>query len=247
MKKALLVLGFIASLVFASPSPAIYAVVTVDGNNDFPPAALVDPDGGDTEFGPIDLGDIFIANDGTNLYIGYGHDHDGWGGVQVGIAIDCKPGGGNDDPWGRRIDFVGGFGPDFVAYTNIDSDWEDLVEWNNPNFGWNYNGGLNSLGWVQNTPFDEVAIPFSKINPGLECGQHILIEMWITQDNCNKGPLDLMFNDPLQLSTPGGTIWELPCDGSQDVQLGQAFLYTIACWPTASEASSWGTIKALFK
>ena len=62
--------------------------IVVDGTNDFPPAALIDMDGGDTEFAEIDFGDIYFTNDMNNLYFGYGHDHGGWGAVQVGIAIE---------------------------------------------------------------------------------------------------------------------------------------------------------------
>jgi hypothetical protein len=80
-----------------------YAIV-VDGVNDFAPADLVDPDSGDTEYAPIDLGDVYVTYDESAIYIGYGHDHDGWTGVQIGIAIMFPlEAGGTTDPWGHQI------------------------------------------------------------------------------------------------------------------------------------------------
>jgi hypothetical protein len=236
------VIAFFAATALVLGFAGTGAAVVVDGVNDFPPVALIDADGGDTEFAPIDFGDIYVTNDANNLYIGYDHDHDGWGQVQVGIAISTVAGGGTSDPWDRRIDFVGDCLPDFVAYRNIDSDYDDLVTWNGA--GWDY--GLHPLNWVTSTTFDELEIPLSEI--GVECHGfvQICLELWITQDNCNKGPLDLSLNDALQLSTLGGTIWELPCDGSQDVQLANFHIITLDC-PTAIDESTWGNVKVLWR
>jgi hypothetical protein len=216
--------------------------VVVDGVNDFPPTALIDADGGDTQFTPIDLGDIYVTNDANNLYIGYAHDHDGWGQVQVGIAIGTKDGGGSWDPWDRRIDFVGQCLPDYIAYKNIDSDYDDLVTWNGAS--WDY--GMNQLNWVIGTGFDELEIPLALIQAACPGFHQVFIEIWVTQDACGKGPLDLSYADPLQLSTPGNTIWDLPCDGSQDVQLSGYHCYVVQC-PSATEQSLWGAVKTLWR
>ncbi len=230
-----LVLGF-ATYGFA---------VVVDGVNDFPPASRIDIDGGDTEFTPIDFGDIYVTNDANNLYIGYEHDHDGWGQVQVGIALGTIDGqGGSWDPWDRRIDFAGQCLPDFIAYKNIDSDYSDLVTWDPMAMGWIY--GMNPINWVIGTGFDELEIPLAQIAAACPGFHQVFIELWITQDNCSKGPLDLSFNDALQLSTPGGTIWELPCDGSQDVVISCYHCYVVQC-ETGTEESTWSSVKALFR
>jgi hypothetical protein len=241
MAKAIRLLGAsLLILVFAGWAPA----VVVDGVNDFPPEALIDADGGDTEQAPIDIGDIYVTNDATNLYIGYGHDHDGWGGVQVGIALGTIDGqGGDNDPWDRRIDFIGQCLPDFVAYKNMDSDYDDLVTWV-PGTGWTY--GIYDINWVVGDPFDELEIPLSMIAAACPDFHQVFIEIWVTQDNCNKGPLDLGYDDPLQLSTTGGTTWELPCDGSLDVDLSCYFCYTVDC-ATAVDETTWGNVKTLWR
>lgn len=230
-----LVLGFAATV----------SAVVVDGVNDFAPASQIDTDGGDTEFAPIDLGNIYVTNDATNLYIGYDHDHDGWGGVQVGIALGTIDGqGATADPWDRRIDFAGQCLPDFVAYKNIDSDYDDLVTWDAGAMGWIY--GANDLNWVIGTTFDELEIPLALIGAACPGFHQVFIELWVTQDACNKGPLDLSYADELQLSTPGGTTWELPCDGSQDVVLSCYHCYVVQC-PSDVDESTWTGVKNLWR
>jgi hypothetical protein len=215
-----------------------YAIV-VDGVNDFPPEALIDPDGGDTEHAPIDIGDVYVTYDGDAIYLGYGHDHDGWTGVQIGIAVmfPAIP-GGTTDPWGHQIGFQGACLPKFIAYKNIDSDWDEWCVWN----GTDWDRTPNILNWVVGTPFDEIALPYDLL--GIDCAvfSQVFVEIWITQDGGTKGPLDLSYNDDLQLSTPGGTIWDIETP------------VLISCYhcielyePSANEPTSWGGIKRLYR
>ena len=237
--KLSLVAVLVLTFGLATASPA----VLVDGVNDFLPSMLIDSDGGDTEFAEIDLGEVYVTNDATNLYIGYEHDHGGWGAVQVGIALGTIGSqGGDSDPWDRRIDFLGQSLPDYVAYKNIDSDYDDLIVWDTVG-GWQYS--TYDLDWVVGTGFDEVAIPLAQIAAECPAFHQIYFEIWITQDSCSKGPLDLSYNDAVQLSTVGGTTWELNCDGTEDVILACYHCYLIDC-PVGIEETSWGGIKGLY-
>ena len=215
-----------------------YAIV-IDGVNDFPPEALIDADGGDTEHAPIDLGDVYVTYDADGIYIGWDHDHDGWGGVQIGVAI-MFPGvpGGTTDPWGHQIGFHGACYPKFIAYKNIDSNWDEWCVWN----GTDWDRTANILNWIVSTPFDELELPFDLL--GIDCAvfSQVFVEIWITQDGGTKGPLDLSYNDDLQLSTPGGTTWDITTP------------VLISCYhcielysPSATEPTSWGGIKRLYQ
>jgi hypothetical protein len=68
------------------------------------------------------------------------------------------------------------------------------------------------------------------------------MEMWVTQDSPTKGPLDLSFNDNLQLSTPGGTIWDI-----QTPVLIACYHCILLNAPSEVDASTWGNIKALYR
>lgn len=181
--------------------------MVVDGVNDFPGFALIDADGGDTEFAPLDLGDIYVTYDGAGLYVGYQHDHDSWGGVQIGMAFVTDHSGGSPDPWGHQIAFAGVCLPHYVAYINIDSDWSEWCEWNHGTSAWDRTPGV--LNWVVGTPFDEIFIPWTML--GIDCTilTSMGLEIRVTQDSPTKGPLDLGLTDALQLSTPSGTTWDI--------------------------------------
>lgn len=214
--------------------------IVVDGVNDFAPADLIDPDGGDTEHAPIDIGDVYVAHDADAIYIGYGHDQDGWTGVQVGIAVMFPTVvGGDTDPWGHMIGFNGACLPYYIAYMNIDSEWNEWCEWNGA--GWTHNP--NILNWVVNTPFDEIALPYELL--GVDCTAdltQVFFEIWITQEGGTKGPLDLSYNDDLQLSTPLGTVWDV------DAPVMISCYHCIELYgPSATENSTWGSIKNLYK
>jgi len=215
------------------------SAIVVDGVNDFPPAALIDADGGDTEFAPIDLLDVYVDFDGTSFYVGYGHDHDGWTGVQIGIAfVTSATGGGTFDPWAHMIGFAGLCLPDYIAYVNLDSGWTEWCIWN----GSDWDRIANVLNWVTATEFDEIGIPYADM--GIDCYiySQVFLELWVTQDGNTKGPLDLSYNDDLQLSTPSGTLWDI----DQPVM--------ISCYhcidlfgPSGTEDETWGGVKSLWR
>jgi len=218
---------------------AAWAIV-VDGVNDFPAFARIDADGGDTEFAPLDIGDVYVSVESNGLYIGYGHDQDGWTGVQVGMAFVTTHSGGTIDPWGHMIAFGGVCLPEYVAYVNLDSNWNEWCSWNGGTMAWDRTP--NVLNWVTNTAFDEFFVSWEML--GIDCRvvTSMGFEMWITQDSPTKGPLDLSINDAQQLSKPSGTTWDITTP------------VLIACYhciilnaPSGVEASTWGDIKALYR
>jgi hypothetical protein len=217
----------------------VASAIVVDGVNDFAPADLVDADGGDTQFAPIDMLDVYITYDGNGIYIGYGHDQDGWGGVQIGIAfVTTATSGGTFDPWGHQIGFHGTCLPDYIAYVNLDSGWNEWCEWN----GSDWDRTPNILNWVTNTPFDELEVTYDML--GVDCAEfsQVFIELWVTQEGGTKGPLDLSYNDGLQLSTPDGTTWDI------DTPVLISCYHCIELYgPSAASATSWGGIKRLYR
>lgn len=217
------------------------SAIVIDGVNDFPPSTLVDADGGDTEFAPIDLLDVYVTYDADGIYIGYGHDQDGWTGVQIGIAFvvsSMATTGGTTDPWGHAIGFQGTCYPSFIAYVNLDSQWNEWCIWN----GADWDRFANILNWVVDTPFDELMVTYDML--GVDCTEfsQVFIELWVTQDGTTKGPLDLSYNDDLQLSTPGGTTWDI--DTPVMISCYHCFdLYS----PSSTSPSTWSNIKQLYK
>ena len=176
-------------LMFALPAAAqVPATITLDGVNDFNAANLLDADGGDTEYAPLDIGDVYVTNDAVNLFVGFGHDKDGWGQVQLGVAIDVgTPGGGITDPWGRQLEWsLAANKPDFIFYMNYDNNWQAGYYWDGA--AW---VGLGSAG------------------PGALGCDPIHVECWTTQDGGTKGRLDAAANDASQLSVPGTTIFDV--------------------------------------
>ena len=64
----------------------------------------------------------------------------------------------------------------------------------------------------------------------------------MTQAGSTKGPLDLSYNDDLQLSTPSGTIWDI------DEPVIIACYHSIELFgPSATEETTWGKIKQLYR
>ncbi|MBT4291569.1 hypothetical protein HOD41_02665, partial [bacterium] len=185
--------------------------IAIDGVNDFDPLNLVDADGGDTEHVALDIGDVFVTNDVNNLYIGFDHDRDGWGSVQLGIAIDVNNiDGGHTDPWGRQLEWsLALTKPDFMFYTNLDNSWQAGYYWDGGTAAWTeiVTSGPNALGWSTTTGFNEISIMLATL--GVAAGSDINIEMWTTQDGSTKGPFDSVANDATQLSAPGNTIWDV--------------------------------------
>ncbi len=207
------VLPWVALLLLATTTAApaqVVQTIAIDGVNDFDAANLVDADGGDTEFATIDLGDVYLTNDASNLYLGYAHDQGGWGTVQLGVAIDVNtPAGGTDDPWSRQLEWSGAATrPDFMFYINLDSDWQASYQWNPGPGSWDpIAAGPGALGVPTGTGFREYAILLSTL--GVAPGDVVNVEVWVTQDGNTRGPLDAAANDAVQLSTPDGTTFDV--------------------------------------
>ena len=197
--------------------------ITVDGANDFLPINLVDADGEDTEFTPIDLGDAYMTNDAVNLYIGFDHDKDTWTTVQLGIAIDVNTAdGGISDPWGRAIEWsLATNKPDYMFYINLDNNWQAGYAWDGSAWVETVTAGTGALGWNTGTGFNELAIMLGTL--GVSATDIINYEIWVTQDGGNKGPLDALAGDADQLSSPFFTDWEV----ESPVPLTSMLSYTV--------------------
>ncbi|MFH1841730.1 MAG: Ig-like domain-containing protein, partial [bacterium] len=197
--------------------------IVIDGINDFDPGNVIDVDGADTQFPNIDLEDIYVTNDAVSLFIGAEHDQAGWTLVQLGIAIDVNTAdGGTTDPWGRQIEWtLAPLKPDFMFYINLDNNWQAGYSWSGS--AWTELAvGPNALGWAGNTGgFKELGILLATL--GVTASDDINVEMWVTQDAANKGPLDCMANDASQLSTPSFTLWET----STPIPLTDMLTYTV--------------------
>jgi len=196
--------------------------IVVDGANDFLPANLVNADGGDTQFSQIDLGDIYITNDANKLYVGFAYNKGAWSTNQLGIMLATQgPSGGTTDAWGHAIAWTAApRKPDYQAYCNMDNSWQELRHWDGASWALIYSG-VNSLGWKNNTGFEEVG--FNLTDLGLAGGDTVYIELVSTQNGGTKGPLDCMVNDGKQLSHPSGTTWDV----YTPVQLDSMMMYVV--------------------
>jgi len=200
------------------------SAIIIDGINDFLPSNIADPDGGDTEHSPIDIDSVFITNDANKLYIGFYYNKDGWTCNQIGIMFAVgDPSGGTTDAWGHAIAWNNApHKIDYQAYCNMDNSWQELREWNPSGGTWDIiYQGTNSLGWVNNTGFEEVSFNLNDL--GLSLGDRVYIEIISTQNGSTKGPLDCMINDDDQLSTPAGTIWDI----YNSVELNSMYMYIV--------------------
>jgi len=196
--------------------------ITVDGSNDFLTANLMDPDGYDCEHQPIDFDSVHVTNDANKLYIGFYYDKDGWTNNQLGIVIaNTDTSGGTTDAWGHAIAWNNApHKPDFQAYCDMDNSWQELREWGGSSWDLVYSG-TSSLGWVNNTGFEEVGFSLSDL--GASAGDTLFIEIISTQNGSTKGPLDCMANDDDQLSTSSGTTWDV----SVPVELDSMVAYVV--------------------
>ena len=205
--------------------------IVIDGTNDFNPANLVENDTGDTEIkdwctgdggafeGPMDLGNVYVTNDNSFLYIGYVYDKDCFNSPQVnlGMAIDLNGAfGGTTDPFGRKIGWANVVQkPDLVVYDVLDAfNFEALYQWQgaswvnigstiNPGYG----SGSNGLGIVDNTGFVEFRLPLTVLGSPAP-GTNVRLEWWMTQDGATKGPLDAVFSDAVQMSRTTTTTFD---------------------------------------
>ncbi len=217
---AILVAGGAISLLISG----VPQTITVDGSNDFLAANIVDIDGGDTEHAPLDIDTVYVTNDANKLYIGFYYNKDGWTTNQLGIMIAvADPSGGTTDAWGHAIAWnTAPEKPDFQAWCNMDNSWQELRKWNSGTTSWDFMiSGTNSLGWINNTGFEELALGFSDL--GISMGDTIYIEWISTQNGGTKGPLDAVVNDGDQLSRPSGTTWDV----GTPVELDSMYMYIV--------------------
>jgi hypothetical protein len=196
--------------------------IVVDGTNDFLPGNLVDNDTGDTQFSQIDLGNIYVTNDANKLYVGFDYNKGTWTTNQLGIMLATGgPSGGTTDAWGHAIAWTTApRKPDYQAYCNMDNSWQELRHWDGASWALIYSG-TNSLGWVNNTGFEEVG--FNLTDLGLSHGDTVYIELISTQNGGTKGPLDCMVNDGKQLSHLSSTTWDV----ATPVQLDSMKMYIV--------------------
>ncbi|MFH1754553.1 MAG: FlgD immunoglobulin-like domain containing protein [Candidatus Latescibacterota bacterium] len=228
-KSKVITLAFIVSVIavaglFTVLHSYVPRTITVDGSNDFLVANLMDNDNGDTQFNEIDLDSIFVTNDANKLYIGFGYSKGAWGGNQLGIMIAAgTPSGGATDAWGHAIAWnTAPYKPDYQAYCNMDNSWQELRKWNSGTTSWDLvYSGTGSLGWVNNTGFEEVG--FNLTDLGVSLGDTIYLELISTQSGGTKGPLDCMANDDDQLSTPGSTTWDV----ASPVEIDSMVMYIV--------------------
>lgn len=226
----LLLVGF-AMLVVAPANAQVPQTILVDGVNDFDPANLLEADGGDTQTtnfcaddpepdSPMDLGNIYVTNDTNNLYIGFEYDRECFSSPQVNLGIAFSYGaegdGGNTDPFSRKIAWNTIVRkPDNVVYAVIDGfNFEAFYDWNgtswtnigstiNPAYG----NGSDGLNMANDVGFEEIALPLSAF--GVNPGETLYIEIWMTQDGTSKPPLDAAASDDVQTSTPAGTTFDV--------------------------------------
>lgn len=266
--KRLLAVFSLAAFALLGARGASAVTVTFTGNEtDFPPATLIEDDGIDTQlfdcgFGPVDypldIQTVYCTNDATTLYLGMRYQRFCFCDIQLGIAIDTGPGGGTYDPFNRQIVWPGSNVPDFIVYDVIPTNcngynYEVIYKWTgfwaDQGSGSNYWNFYDADGFGPGFGFKEFAIPLGLL--GVGPGQSICLEFWVTQDDFGSGmkpAFDMVVNDAYpasQKSTPGGpTLWDVP-DGQESQ--GVAMVCKTLEGPTATEETTWGSVKALFR
>ena len=236
--------SLLAIVLLAVAVPALAAIpqtITVDGINDFDPSNLLDDDRNDTQEGcapvalPMDLGRVYVTNDANFLYIGIEYARTCYCDVNLGMAFDIgTAGGGTTDMFGLRIGWANvPFKPDWMIYDvtptscntfnyeRLDKDtlgtWQNRSTLINPSWG----SGANGLGIVDSVLFKELKIPLSVL--GVTTGTIMHMEFWVTQEGANKGPLDALSSDNIQMSRVGQTTY----DTTAVVQMTSMLPYTI--------------------
>jgi hypothetical protein len=242
MKRTATGLLALLALVFATPAMAVVPqTIIVDGVNDFDPSNLLSDDRDDTQTGcapvalPMDLGRVYVTNDANFLYIGIEFAKTCYCDMNLGMALDVgTAGGGTTDAFGRRIGWAGvPFKPDFMIYDVTPTDcnsfnyeilykdtlgtWQNRSTLINPSWG----SGANGLGIVDSIGFKELKIPLSVLGVTTGTGMHL--EFWTTQEGANKGPLDALCSDDVQMSRVGQTTY----DTTAVVQMTCMFPYTV--------------------
>ncbi len=260
MKLAHAALTALAVLSVASLAHA--ATITFTGNeSDFTSQAITPlVDGIDTQgfcdAYPLDIQNLYITHDNTNVYIGMKYARGCFCDINLGWAIDTQVGGTSSDPFCRQLDWSGEASPpDFYIYdvipTNCNGYNYEVMYAANGSGGWNtVHDGSNGLGiWdADGGNFVELAISWADLGfpSGPGCATTIRLESWVTQEGCSKAAFDLLANNGEQRSTLSNTCWDVDginCFASHPTNYVS---YTTNC-PTPVEAKSWGGIKALYR
>lgn len=253
MKRLATILTALTALAIVATSA--HAITFTGSETDFPPSALLQDDGTDTEGfcggWPLDIGKVYVANDATTLYIGFAYAHACFCDMNLGLAFNVRPGGTTAEPFCRAIDWsVISDAPDYYLYdvvpTGCNSYNYEVLYAANGSGGWNtVHDGSNGLGIVDTDGgnFVELALPLADL--GLSsCVGTVGLELWTVQEGCTKPAFDMVANDSEGRSTPGGTCWDTPgCAASQPTQY---LNYTLQC-PVPTESSTWSGIKALYR
>lgn len=238
MNRSFVWLAVLSAAVAAAPALGQFTpqTIQVDGVNDFDANNRVEDDTIDTEefcappAQPLDIGQVFMTNDSNNLYFGFEYDRACFENpaINLGIAIDVNTAAGGDtDPFARQIAWsTAPKKPDYVAYVVVDAfNFEVLYQWNDGTTSWDDitpgGSGTDALGWVNDSGFEEVAIPLGVL--GVAAGDTVCVEWWVTQNENQKGPLECVMNDADQTSTPGGTVFNPPAP----VELDTLFCYEV--------------------
>jgi hypothetical protein len=199
----------VCALAARPASAFVPQTITIDGVNDFLNTNLIENDSTDTQHTQLDLRRVYITNDANKLYFGLGHDKTVWTTVQIGIMISTvTKNGATNDMWGHRIAFNGAHKPGYGAYKNYDNNWQEFRQWTGTAWSSALRAGPGANGMSNTTNFQEISFLLCEL--GLSAGDSLWFEVIVTQDGSTKGPLDLSKNDAVQLSTPGGTVFDPP-------------------------------------
>ncbi len=229
----------VALLILMAPGARaqVPQTIVIDGVNDFDASNLIDNDDGDTQEinfctsdpepdDPMDIGMVYVTNDANNLYIGFQYARDCFASPQVNLGMAFSYGldsdGGTTDAFSRKIAWnTITRKPDNYFYAVIDGfNFEAFYEWNGT--GWTnvsstinpgYGGGSDGLGMANDLGFEELSLPLSAFTAngenGLQPGETLYIELWMTQDGTSKPPLDAVASDDVQTSTATGTVFDV--------------------------------------
>lgn len=253
MKKLAMTL---AALTLATLVAGSAQAITFTGNeSDFPPSALLQDDGVDTETFcgglPLDIGKVYVTNDATKIYIGFQYARACFGDMNLGIAFNVRPGGTTAEPFCRAIDWTAiPDAPDYYVYDVIPTPFNgfnyEVLYASNGAGGWNtVRDGSNGLGMVDTDGGNFVELALDLADLGLtSCNGTIGLELWTMQEGCSKPAFDMVANDGEGRSTPTGTCFDIgPCQPSRPTQY---LPYTLHC-PVPTQSETWSSVKAFYR
>lgn len=255
MKRLATTFAAVAMVSFLAGSA--HAITFTGNESDFPPTALVQDDGIDTqEFcsaHPLDIGKVYIANDASTLYIGFQYARGCFCDMNLGVAFDVRPGGTASDPFCRAVDWsLAPSAPDYYLYDVIPTgcngyNYEVLYGTNGAG-GWNtIHDGSNGLGIVDTDGGNFVEMAISLADLGITgCVGNVNLELFTMQEGCSKPAFDMVANDGEQRSSVSGTCFDVgpgACDPSKPTSY---LTYTLSC-PVPVQSTTWSSVKSLYR